>query len=154
MQSDQLHQVVYVSAATRPIGEQELAGILKVARDNNVSRDITGMLLYRGGNFLQVLEGPASGVLELCEKLCRDPRHENVRVLLQGPLMSRAFGSWSMGFRDITWLKAENVPGFSPFLENGFSAVECARYPYKALRLLMAFRNTPMEGVQGCSLAS
>lgn len=147
MESNQLHQVVYLSAATTPMGEKELDEILKIARCNNLAQGITGMLLYRGGQFLQVLEGPETEVLALCQKIQRDPRHNKLRIVLDGPLKARAFGSWSMGFRDLTLLKnkAEILPGFSPFLEEGFSAVECVRYPHKALRLLLAFRNTPMS---------
>ena len=47
------------------MSSEELAEILRIARENNAAHDISGMLVYHGGSFLQVLEGPEGAVNSL-----------------------------------------------------------------------------------------
>lgn len=138
---EQIRQIVYASAATRPLTPQDLADILQVARSCNDQAEITGMLLYRRGQFLQVLEGSEEHLRPLLAKLKKDPRHRQVEVLLDGMITARAFGAWSMAFQDVSGLEPEELPAYSHFLTNGFSTVECVRYPQKALRMVLAFRD-------------
>ena len=117
----------------------DLAEILRVARRRNQERDITGMLLHRNGNFLQVLEGPRERVEALIAKINQDPRHCDLKLLLNVPLLTRAFGTWTMAFEDVSGLNPAEMPGHSRFLTDGFSSTECVRYPHEALRMLHAF---------------
>jgi hypothetical protein len=96
-----LVSLVYCSSATRPFDERELAELLAVSRARNSANDITGMLLYRGGEFVQILEGPRSDVEELMEQIGRDPRHHDVRVLIEEPLHERRFAEWTMGYQSL-----------------------------------------------------
>ena len=52
-----LKQLVYVSQATRELYEADLARLLERIRPNNSAAGVTGMLLYDGGAFMQVIEG-------------------------------------------------------------------------------------------------
>ena len=72
--------------------------LLEHARRNNEKAGVTGMLLYKDGNFMQVLEGEERVVQALSAKIGRDPRHEKMVTLLEGPLAEREFSDWSMGF--------------------------------------------------------
>ena len=56
-------QMIYTSAATKPISPKELQELLVISRRNNIRDGITGMLLFEDGTFLQVLEGE--------EEVCR-----------------------------------------------------------------------------------
>ncbi|MBT2476194.1 BLUF domain-containing protein [Microbacterium sp. ISL-103] len=96
-----LVSLVYCSSATHTFGERELAELLAVSRERNSARDITGMLLYRGGEFVQILEGPRSDVEALMQAIGRDPRHTDVRVLLEEPLHERRFDEWTMGYQSL-----------------------------------------------------
>jgi hypothetical protein len=58
-----------VSSATRRLSVAELADILRVSRADNQRDEITGMLLYKDGNIMQVLEGAEEKVSALIEKL-------------------------------------------------------------------------------------
>ena len=58
-------QLAYVSNASRLMSSASLSMLLRQARASNKRHDITGMLLYKDGSFLQVLEGPAEGFLWL-----------------------------------------------------------------------------------------
>jgi hypothetical protein len=49
------------------------------------------MLLYKDGCFMQVLEGNEEAVIDLAEKIQRDPRHKNMMTLYQGDSPERQF---------------------------------------------------------------
>lgn len=76
----------------------EIERILQAARRNNEARGITGALLYSDGCFGQVLEGPLPAVEAIFEKIERDHRHFDVKVLHFKPVDKRSFGDWSMAF--------------------------------------------------------
>lgn len=107
-----LVSLVYCSSATHPFSEQELADLLAVSRARNSARDITGMLLYRGGEFVQILEGARSDVESLMEIIGRDPRHEDVRVLIEEPLHERRFAEWTMGYQSLAAAEPKMLSGY------------------------------------------
>ncbi|WP_447648078.1 BLUF domain-containing protein [Microbacterium forte] len=107
-----LVSLVYCSSATQPFGEHELGELLSVSRARNSDRDITGMLLYRGGEFVQILEGPRSVVEALMERIGRDPRHTDVRVLIEEPLHERRFRDWTMGYQSLVAPEPGTASGY------------------------------------------
>lgn len=110
-----LYQLIYTSGATRELKDIELARLLLAARSSNAARDVSGILLYDAGSFLQVLEGEREVVDALYERIKKDPRHARVRTLLQRTLERRQFRDWSMGFVDVSQI-AGGLPGYSDFL--------------------------------------
>ena len=120
---DQLVCAVYVSSAHRPLGDDELLELLQVARQNNQRSDVTGMLLYRDGNFLQVLEGPASAVDALIDKIKRDTRHHGLILMSRRGIEERQFSDWQMAFRNMSKSHMAEE-GYSPFLEPTFDEEE------------------------------
>ncbi len=59
--------LVCVSSATRPFSGEDLRALLETCRKNNAGSGVTGMLLYRDGKFMQVLEGDEGTVRALYE---------------------------------------------------------------------------------------
>ena len=49
--------LIYMSSATQLMSNEELLELLKTCRENNEKKNLTGMLLYGEGAFVQVLEG-------------------------------------------------------------------------------------------------
>lgn len=96
-----INQLIYVSQATRKMSFDELRDIQAVARTNNQPIDVTGSLFYNGGWFLQVLEGPSATLSALYQKIERDPRHKNSRVLYNEPATFRTFPRWSMNMTNL-----------------------------------------------------
>jgi hypothetical protein len=94
-----MHQLVYVSSASPDLSEDDLQDILSCARATNRELDITGMLVYLDGYFLQVLEGRTECVRELYARIEADPHHTGAKVLIESDVAKRAFPDWSMGFR-------------------------------------------------------
>lgn len=101
MTTDQLLSVAYSSEATRSYSDDELQELLESSRSRNASVAVTGMLIYRDGRFLQVVEGPESVVRDLLARIVKDTRHENVRFLLSEHVHRRSFTEWTMGYRAV-----------------------------------------------------
>lgn len=134
--------LVYVSSAAVPFTPDQLVALLAEARANNERLGVTGMLLYKDGNFLQVLEGPEETVRPLYAQIAADPRHRGIIVLLEGEIPERQFGNWSMGFRNLASAEVTAMPGYSPFLERRLSADAFAANPSDAQSLLLLFRDS------------
>jgi hypothetical protein len=88
---------VYCSHATPAMTTAEIPRIIQSAEKYNPDLEITGMLTYGGGMFLQWLEGPHHSVHELMGWIRKDPRHECILQLhsLSG-LQDRLYPGWSM----------------------------------------------------------
>ena len=96
-----INQLVYMSQATRKMSAEALADIQKTAKNNNQTMDVTGSLFYNGGWFLQVLEGPLDTLQALYNKIEKDPRHKNSRILYNEPAKFRTFTRWSMNMTNL-----------------------------------------------------
>jgi len=76
----------------------ELDTLSQHAAQCNEQLGITGVLLYGGGRFFQLLEGDADAIESLyLGKIALDPRHAGCMVLLNEPCDRRLFPNWSMG---------------------------------------------------------
>ena len=66
------------------------------ATRNNAAAGITGLLLFNGQNFLQLLEGEQDAVDSLLDRVESDPRHSGVVVVTDLEIAERSFPDWSM----------------------------------------------------------
>jgi len=105
-----IYKLFYVSNASDMFkGKDDIDKILTVAHSFNAEKNITGILLYHSGIFLQLLEGEKSDVDALYEKISLDSRHKNVIKLFSIEDKNRIFKDWSMAYRDITELDIKMV---------------------------------------------
>jgi len=114
-----MYHLIYLSSAVNLFSDRQLEELLEVSRQNNGSSGITGLLLYVGGNFIQLLEGEKEVVLTTHRRIANDPRHRGLITLLQGDCAKRDFNEWSMGFKKVEGPDAEKTPGYSDFLRKG-----------------------------------
>lgn len=135
-----MFHLVYVSTAVAPFSKAELLALLARSRENNAASGITGMLLYKDGNFMQVLEGEEDAVLATHARIGRDPRHRGLMTLLQEPIAERRFSEWSMGFRDLRSPEVTSAPGFSRFLNTSLTGREFSSDPTRSEKLLLTFK--------------
>lgn len=133
--------LIYASSATEMLTEPALLEILEKAREKNARLGITGMLLYRGGNFLQVLEGEDESVRELYKVIRQDQRHKRVMLIAERPVSERNFAEWKMAFVNLQSVKPEDVPGYSEYLNVNFTGETFSNNPTFAHRLLRIFRD-------------
>ncbi len=90
-----LSQFLYISTAPT-LPREKVESILATSARNNPERGITGLLLFNGRNFLQLLEGEESEVAGLMERITQDPRHSGVSVLDRRAIAERACPDWAM----------------------------------------------------------
>jgi hypothetical protein len=134
--------VIYVSAAKAPMAREDLRRLLETSRANNQRRGITGMLVYKDGNFMQAIEGEEQEVRALQRTISADPRHHRVLELLATTIATRSFAEWTMGFRDLRDPELRSIPGYNEFLNTPLTGEEFAADPSIAQKLLLSFKQT------------
>lgn len=101
----ELYNLAYISKntikGTPETVKAEIEDILASAHKNNPTMNITGALLYSGGYFCQVIEGPEEAIEELFETIQMDDRHGSVTVLHFEPIERRGFSEWAMALAGI-----------------------------------------------------
>lgn len=106
---EKLIHVIYVSSTVPDISEHATVQFLKVARTANRKHDVSGMMIYVGGCFLQLLEGEATQVDAVCDTVFHDGR--DMRMILREPISERQFPDWIMGFEAVEPLEAGQLLG-------------------------------------------
>ena len=97
MASD-LRQLIYISDASYGLSKPDIESILASSRRNNAESNVSGMLLYSGGVFIQTLEGEPETIESLYKTISDDRRHENVDTVSDRFVSDRSFAGWAMGF--------------------------------------------------------
>ena len=105
-----LHRIIYLSSASKDLTNEEVHNLLLLSKINNKKNNISGLLLFIDGNFIQVLEGDKDTINDLFQKIEKDTRHKNVTKVIEDTIESRQFENWDMGFSVINSkdLKEEN----------------------------------------------
>jgi len=88
--------ITYKSSATAAPSTGDLHALVSQARDRNRRLDITGMLLFENGSFLQTIEGPPPAIAAVWESIQRDSRHHHIEVLSEHMVAARLFSDWAM----------------------------------------------------------
>ena len=132
--------IIYVSHSVGELDQGELRNILEVSHRNNHALGVTGMLAYKGGNFMQVLEGPEEAVAKTYAKISKDSRHVDVTIVSKSYVQNREFPEWEMAFVNMDDAEVKNMPGYSSFLKDELTANFFRDNPTRARVLLLAFR--------------
>lgn len=96
-QTAMLSQLIYTSQAHEDLSPEALQAIASAAARNNARVEVSGLLIYDQGCFLQVMEGEDAVILALYQRLKKDTRHTNVVKLIHEPIAQRRFAQWNMG---------------------------------------------------------
>ena len=86
---------MYISTAPSLVRE-DVDAILASSQRNNAARGVTGLLLYNGRNFLQLLEGDESELVSLMVKISHDPRHTGISMIDRKMVDERVCPNWAM----------------------------------------------------------
>lgn len=111
-----LVSIVYMSRSAVPFDDDALAELLRESRLRNEALGVSGLLVAKGGRFMQLLEGPAWSVDDRFGAIARDPRHDGVKSLIREDIERRRFDGWSMAYRSLDESDVATEDGFSPFL--------------------------------------
>ena len=94
----QLKTLTYTSWARAGLRPDEVDTILSSAKINNPLDGITGVLIFNGTAFMQILEGSEEAIDGLTSRLVSDPRHSNMSIRDRRLIEKRSFPNWSMAY--------------------------------------------------------
>jgi hypothetical protein len=116
-----LKSLTYTSLARLDLTVDDLEAIHRTARDVNGLEGITGLLIFNGTHFLQIVEGASTAIDELVERLRRDPRHHGMEIRDERMIDSPSFPGWSMelvkvsaGYFEAKETVSGRLPGATP----------------------------------------
>lgn len=95
-----IFHLVYLSHAKEGISYSDIQNILNSSKKYNEKNEISGVLIFREGYFLQLLEGEQDHVLETIGRIIQDRRHHHFQVIIEATSNQRIFNSWTMNFLD------------------------------------------------------
>lgn len=133
--------LIYISSATKKMSEDDLIALLEQSRERNERQDITGMLLFKDGLFLQVLEGAEKDVDEIYLSICLDERNVGNYLIERNAIDERNFPEWRMGFENLSNRNLGELEGFSAILNKEVASEEIARHKGLAVKLILSFKN-------------
>ena len=107
-----MKNIVYVSTAVKLMHENQLLDILHNSRQHNAALNISGVLLYSEGTFIQLLEGKDAVIDALYSRIQADQRHKSVVKLIDEPIAEKSFSQWLMGFAVTNNTKTEKLLGY------------------------------------------
>lgn len=114
-----MYYLVYISTAVKLLNEDELRNILIVSRKKNTERNLSGLLLYVEGVFIQLLEGEKLEVELAYKSIEIDRRHKNLIILANGEYPDRLFPDWSMGYSVANKQILEQMKGYVDPMQPG-----------------------------------
>ncbi len=106
-----LRSIVFFSTAAVPMSPGDLAALGRECAEVDSHVGITGMLLHKNGDFLQVMEGSKSVICDMFAKVSADPRHTNIRKICDRAITRREFAGQAVSFKNL-----DELPPGSPYL--------------------------------------
>lgn len=131
-----LSTIIYRSHISDELLIKTLEALAEKANRVNESNSVTGILLFNGTHFFQVLEGPEDAVLAIYQAICNDPRHHNLVELMRDYAPARRFGNVGMELFDLREYDPEKV--LQAVLDKGTSKYQLT-YDDRALQFLRVF---------------
>ena len=92
----ELKSLMYVSRARPDLTTDDVRAIHRLARTLNALDGVTGLLLFNGVNFMQVVEGAEDAIDDLMRRLIADQRHSQINIVDERLIEQRSFPEWAM----------------------------------------------------------
>ena len=112
-----LQELIYTSVSSVHGDKAEVKNILAASELNNVANSVTGLLIFDGHRYIQILEGETENVDRLYNVISKDSRHQQLELLHKGGITSRSFENWRMAYeslpKGLLEKLAENMAVFS-----------------------------------------
>lgn len=93
-----LKTICYISDSKTDESPDSLKILFQKAEENNSKKGITGILIYKNKNFLQVFEGENKVVDETFKRIACDKRHANIFKIIDNDIGERFFADYNYGF--------------------------------------------------------
>lgn len=109
--------ITFASTASVEFSEQDFAVQLASMKSRNENLAITGLLIYRSGRFIHVLEGPDEAVRTLYASYLADPRHRDTQLLADNSITERNFTSWTVNYQPQAGPSTHQLAEFDQFFD-------------------------------------
>jgi len=96
MPAEDISVLAYRSRAVSRPTDAEVQKLLRDSQTRNKAEGLTGVLVYERGAYFQWLEGPTEALGRVWSSIARDPRHHQITVLRDEPLIHRVFEGWDL----------------------------------------------------------
>ena len=106
-----LRRIVYMSKTSGHFSKRNLLDLLHESRVYNIIDNIGGVLIHKKGCFFQIIEGESEVIGNLLTRLLRDPRHSELKVIIDSTVDSRLFSNWTMGCQVFDEPELSLIPG-------------------------------------------
>lgn len=127
-----MYQLNYRSQARAGFETEDLDELLSKASSANSALNISGCLIYHNGFFVQILEGNKEDVVQLFEKIVKDRRHHNVKILSENFVEKAFFSEWNMAYYE------PNDQSIRQFVYNMISIAELSDKSTQSLQTFWA----------------
>jgi hypothetical protein len=117
-----LHQVIYISYLKHTFDECDFINQLMMSRQSNAQNNITGMLFYANGKYIQLIEGPKNSVIQLMGNIHQDERHYDIEIIADTAINYRNFAGRNMDYRLFASNELEQMIGFDDVKHNSLAA--------------------------------
>ncbi|MBX2828477.1 MAG: BLUF domain-containing protein [Flavobacteriaceae bacterium] len=97
-----MYSIVYYSTAQPYLENRDIEELLVNSEKANNENNISGILVYKEGNFFQILECPIAEketIIQLFERILKDPRHYNVIKVIERHNRARLFDKYRSTFK-------------------------------------------------------
>jgi FOG: EAL domain len=138
-----LTTIIYRSHLCHDIPVKALGDMVVKANIKNSVANVTGILLFNGTHFFQLLEGPDENVKQIYQDIAQDPRHYNLVELLCDHGPTRRFGKSGMELFDLREHAREEV--LQSVLDKGTSPYQLT-YNDRALQFFRTFVESTEKG--------
>jgi hypothetical protein len=136
-----LAQLVYVSRGGRELRGAVLTHLARQSATDNAKRDISGVLLACGPHLMQLLEGEVTEIVDLYEKIRRDPRHSEIELLICKNVNKRLCPDWGMELVDLDATAILNRDRLNGLIDDLRNRHNTSHYSAEARLLLHDFKS-------------
>ena len=134
-----LYFLIYVSRCKQPMTQDALLEMLQPIQNHNRQNGVSGCLIYQDGEFMQLLEGKQQVLHALRDSIRADNRHEDFRIVAEGPLLQRIFNDWGMLLGNPGYTENSNYPDFSAWQKRKFRFADLADDPQLCYAYITAY---------------
>ena len=120
---------------------QDIKDLLFQIREKNKRLAITGILLLIQGKFVQYIEGQASEIDKVYEKIKVDTRHDELVLLDFGKIKKRQFKDWSMAYKKVGDDEIKDILGHSKLNLDDLFLLPTKEKNHPVLKVLYNFTN-------------
>lgn len=137
-----IFHIAYVSTATTPLDDKELAAIARISQINNQKFGVTGILIYGNNKFLQFIEGPEFNIYKLMSLISKDARHHSLDILRREFITRRQFENWHMRLTNLNEIQMHKGVIYDELFKEIIKKKELIEYAIETRTLLLAFKDS------------